>query len=159
MRYGWDITLLRCAAGLDTGAGHGGEMSQPRACSGKCMGGGSCQSSKPKVWTIAACDGMVSLFSEGDDGAYHLISQRGSAVASSIEALRDTLEDAAQLHAFDRLIIVGGKGDVAWVELALTANLAKRVMAQINYPLLAGWFKESEPLHSLSSALMQVLKR
>lgn len=143
---------LRCAGGELGGA------SIQSACSGKCKGGG-CGSKTLKVWTLAACNGMVSLFSETDHGALRLVPQDDHTVASSLESLRETLENALEENAFDQLIIVGAPGDVAWAQLALTEPLARRVIAQIHYPLMPNWFKEGGTLKSLANALQHVVKR
>ena len=126
-------------------------MKAAKACSGKC-GGGFCRGDKPRVWVVAACEGMISLFEKQASGQISLIPG-SSDVFPSMEEFRAMLVTAEGEHKLDQLVIVGAKGDIAWMHTALPAPVAKYVTAEIEYPLIAGWFRR--PLH-LALALERV---
>lgn len=123
------------------------------ACSGKCRGDG-CGSKTPRVWVVAACEGMVSLLEKQEDGHLDLLPEEGGGVFASMEAFRDRLVAAESRHELDQLVIVGARADIGWMHMMLPASVAGRVAAEIEYPLVAGWFRQ--PSH-LEQALGHVL--
>ena len=124
-----------------------------KACSGKCMGSGACGNNQPRVWVAAACDGMVSLFEKQSDGHIALLPQAQSAVFSSVQLFQEALANADHAHMLGQLIIVGAKSDIAWMHASLPAAIAHHVAAEIEYPLMSGWFKQPP---QLASALEKV---
>lgn len=123
------------------------------ACSGKCRGG-TCRKGAPRVWVVAACGGMVSLFAQGDDGS--LSAPGDTAVFSSLDRFRHSIDEAEGRHAFDQLVIVGSRSDIAWVHAALPSAAEHHIMAEIEYPLLPGWFRQDQS-QQLAQALGPVL--
>lgn len=126
-------------------------LSSGKACAGKCVKDACGQ--VVRVWIVAACEGMVSLFEKGGNG---VIIPR-SPVFPSLEKFQQSMNEAESAHAFDHLIIVGSSNDIAWVHSSLSERAARHIAAEIKYPLLAGWFKEAEPMSHLSQALTSVL--
>jgi hypothetical protein len=53
---------------------------------------------------------------------------------------------ADENHTLDQLIIVGAKSDIAWMHTALPAPIAQHITAEIEYPLMSGWFKQPPQL-------------
>jgi hypothetical protein len=126
-------------------------ISQAKACSGKCLGGGCRRASR--VWVVAACEGMVSLFTKNDSGAISPLPSENQPVFASLDAFQKSLSTAEEQHAFDQLIIVGSNNDIAWVHASMPAHATQHVVAEIEYPLLPNWFKQSLPLATLTHAL------
>ena len=85
-----------------------------------------------------------------------LLSQGKSPVIPSLDAFRDVLLDAEKNKRFGQLILVGSSGDIAWMQMSLPADVAKHVVAEIQYPLMPGWFRQSPPA-SLQQALENLL--
>lgn len=125
------------------------------ACSGKC-GKGGCASA-PAVWVVAACEGMIALFEKFADGRLGLVRQGESVVSPSMEALREYLQHAMDAKRFGRLVLVGAVGDLSWMHSVLPEGVVKRVLAEIHYPLMPGWFRTSPDLAPLSQALERVV--
>ena len=128
-----------------------GTHTEARACSGKCTG--KACSSPAAVWVLAGCDGMISLFEKSAGGHLSLLRQDGGAVASSLEAFRDFLEEAAQKHRFSQMVLVGEPGDISWMQMALPPAAARHIAAEIAYPLMPAWFRQGSELSQLSRAL------
>lgn len=124
-----------------------------RACSGKCLGDG-CPAGVPRVWVVAACNGMVSVFKKID---HHLeiVPRQDGLVFPSLEMFSHAIRDAAEHNEFDQLMVVGSDSDVAWVERALPEVAAQRLVAEMKYPLLPGWFNQGT---QLTSALERILQ-
>lgn len=97
---------------------------------------------------------MVSLFEKQADGHVALLPQSQGGVFSSMETFRNALALADENHTLDQLVIVGSKGDIAWMHASLPTPIAKHVAAEIEYPLISGWFRQ--PPH-LAQALERVL--
>lgn len=129
-------------------------ISQAKACSGKCMGA-RCQRAS-RVWVVAACEGMVSLFTKTDAGTINPLPLGDQTVFASLDVFHHSIMRAEQQHAFDQLIIVGSNNDIAWVHASMPPEATQHVVAEIEYPLLPAWFKQSLPLSTLSHALESV---
>jgi hypothetical protein len=123
-----------------------------KACSGKCKGA-ACRGA-PRVWVVAACEGMISLFERDMQGA--LVLQGDQAIFSSLDAFQKSIENADRNHAFDQLVIVGSSNDIAWIHASLPALAMHHIAAEIEYPLLPAWFKQSLPLPGLKHALESI---
>lgn len=123
-----------------------------KACSGKCRGG-ACASSAPRLWVLAACNGMVSLFKKVDSHL-EIIPNNGGTVFPSLEALNSVIREGIEKNQFDQLMVIGSQHDVAWVHMSLPEAAAARIVAEMEYPLLPGWFPNAG---ELSHALQQVL--
>ncbi len=115
-----------------------------KACSGKCRGG-SCASA-PRVWVVAACGGMISLFEKGMSGVLTPMTQDGNAVFASLDAFQKSIDDAEHAHAFDQLVVVGSSSDIAWVHASLPQPAMHHIAAEIEYPLLPAWLRLRRPL-------------
>ena len=122
-----------------------------KACSGKCKSGGC--SSAPRVWVVAACEGMISLFEKDRRGTFLPLPQNGQGVFASLEQFQKSIDKADHEHAFDQLVIVGGGNDLAWIHASLPQSATRHIVAEIEYPLLSAWFKQPLPLPNLSHAL------
>lgn len=107
----------------------------------------------PRVWVVAACEGMVSLFEKNVQGTLVPLPQCGGAVFSSMEQFQKSLDEAEHAHAFDRLVVIGSSNDIAWIHASLSVPVTHRIAAEIEYPLLAAWFKQPLPLPNLTHAL------
>lgn len=79
-----------------------------------------------------------------------------SATFSDLDSFRDFVEQAGRSHGFERVIVVGGGNDIAWLHGWLPASAMPHVAAEIEYPLLPSWFSEAE-LQTLGRALESVL--
>ena len=86
-----------------------------------------------------------------------LLPQGDNVLFPSMEDFQKTLTVADEVHALDQLVIVGARNDIAWMHAAMPARVAKHVAAEIEYPLVAGWFKQVPKLHSLTQAIERVL--
>jgi hypothetical protein len=105
------------------------------------------------VWVVAACEGMVSLFTKADSGVISPLPLGNQTVFASLDAFQKSISSAEKQHAFDQLIIVGSNNDIAWVHASMPSQATQHVVAEIEYPLLPAWFKQSLPLPILSHAL------
>jgi len=108
------------------------------------------------TWVVAACGGVVSLFEKHSDGHLDLLQQEEVAVSPSIEHFRNYMVDAAKGGRFNQLILVGAANDIAWVHVALPDNIVSHIVAEIQYPLMLGWFRGEQGLPQLTRALEQV---
>lgn len=124
-----------------------------KACSGKCLKN-ACADNAPRVGVVAACDGMISLF-ERTATTTDTISVR------SVAAAFPTL---AQFHAtllnsnFDQLVLVGSAGDIAWIHSTLPEAVSRHIAAEIKYPLMAQWFRDTAHPTYLVEALGVALR-
>jgi hypothetical protein len=130
-------------------------LTPPKACSGKCMGG-ACGKS-PNIWVVAACEGMVSLFEKNKDGTIHQLQHASPSVFPSIKEFQSTIEEAEERHTLDQLVIVGSGSDIAWMHASLSPQISRHIAAEIEYPLMAGWFKEQPHMGTLTNALGHLL--
>ena len=130
-------------------------LTTTKACSGKCKS--SACGAAPRVWVIAACEGMVSLLSKDGHGALAPITYAGSTVFASMQAFQQSIHAADHAQAFDQLLIIGSSSDIAWVHASLPHSATQRIAAEINHSLLAEWFKQPPPLTNLWHALSQLL--
>lgn len=122
-----------------------------KACSGKCKSG-MCGDT-PRVWVVAACEGMISLFEKDTRGVIAPMPQGDQAVFSSLDAFQKSMDNAEHAHAFDQLVIIGSNNDIAWIHASLSAPATRYIVAEIEYPLLPAWFKQPLPLPNLTHAL------
>lgn len=106
------------------------------------MGGGACNSA-PRLWIVAACEGLISLFEKNMQGMLAPKLQGEQSVFASLEAFQKSIGIAEDAHAFDQLIIVGSGNDIAWVHASLPAPVTRHIVAEVEYPLLPMWFKEA----------------
>lgn len=79
--------------------------------------------------------------------------QSDQAVFASLDQFQTSIDKADHAHAFDQLVIVGGSNDIAWVHASLPRSATRHIVAEIEYPLLAAWFKQPLPLLNLTHAL------
>lgn len=100
---------------------------------------------------------MISLFEKNPDGHLSPLPQGDTPIFSSIDDFRNTLVDAEAKHQLHQLIIVGGATDLAWMHSALPAPVAGHIAAEINYPLMAEWFRQAPEMRGLAGALEYVL--
>lgn len=125
-----------------------------KACSGKCKGGGC--GSAPKVWVLAACEGVIALFQKQADGHLSPLSDGHGWLGA--EGVRDRLVEASQSSAFSQLVLVGSASDIAWTQASLPASVSQHIVAEIEYPLLSGWFKAPSHISRLTQALEHVFE-
>lgn len=123
-----------------------------KACSGKCKSGDGCGALLPRVWVIAACDGMLSLF-EKHDGGLKLSTIASDVVSSSVDDFRQTLLEKTGGGANDRLVLVGSAGDISWARISLPQVVEGHIVAEIQYPLMARWFRQKPMLETLTQAI------
>jgi hypothetical protein len=126
-----------------------------KACSGRCKGK-SCESA-PRVWIVAACEGMVSLFEEKNHGTATIELKNKESVFYSVDSFKQFIDASEDARAFDKLILVGSANDIAWVHSSLSNEAARHIAAEIKYPLLVSWFKEPEQMPNFAQALKSVL--
>ena len=129
-------------------------MVAAKACSGKCRGV-RCHAA-PRVWVVAACEGMISLFEKDSRGALLPVPPAAEVVFSSLEMFQKSIERAEDAQAFDQLIIIGSSNDIAWIHASLPQSATRHIVAEIEYPLLPAWFRQSLPLQHLTHALESV---
>ena len=79
--------------------------------------------------------------------------QNNHAVFASLKQFQKSIDDADHANAFDQLVIVGGSNDISWIHASLPQSATRHIVAEIEYPLLAAWFKQPLPLPGLTSAL------
>ena len=125
-------------------------ITSDKACSGKCKSGG-CHVSR--VWVVAACEGMIALFAKDAKGSLVPMLHSDQAVFPSLDQFKTFLDHADYAHAFDQLVIIGGKNDIAWIHASLPQSAMRHIVAEIEYPLLPTWFKQPTPLPHLTHAL------
>ncbi len=125
------------------------------ACSGKCRAGGC--ASAPRVWVVAACEGFITLLSKMPAGELQLQPLEDRHVFASLEEFHRYMERAQAAHRFDQLIVIGSASDIAWVHSSLPQHVSRLITAEIKYPLMTHWFKETPPLPHLTQALSTVL--
>lgn len=128
-------------------------VGKDKACSGKCMGG-SCGDAL-RVWVVAVCDRMVSLFVMDLQGELSLLPDQRS-LFSSPEQCQRFLVEAEYNHLFNQLVIVGSRDDLAWIHAAFPDAVTHHIVAEIEYPLSSSWFRQPLPMHDLSLTLKEV---
>ena len=126
-----------------------------KACSGKCKSGGC--GAVPKIWLVAACEGMISLFEKNVQGVLLNKLQGDRAVFSSLGAFQQLMDKAESAHAFDRLVIIGSSNDIAWIHASLPASAMRHIVAEIEYPLLPAWFNNDAGIGRLTQVLENAL--
>jgi len=126
-----------------------------KACSGKCGAGSNCEQLKSRLWVVAACEGMISLFEKNPDGRLSSLPMGEHVIAPSLEEFCAYVEQAA--HSGKYLVLVGSPNDISWMRLSLPEAMHSRIVAEIPYPLLAAWFHVSSDQHPLAKSLEQIL--
>lgn len=107
------------------------------------------------MWVVAACEGMISLFNKDAEGSLKPLSLSGQTVFASPDHFKKSIDSADDARQFDQLVIIGSGNDIAWVHASLSDSATRHIVAEIEYPLIAGWFKEQDFLH-LTMALKNV---
>jgi hypothetical protein len=83
---------------------------------------------------------MAALFSKQADGHLKPLESKTCEGASLVDDVREQLTSAAERGAFSQLVLVGSANDIAWTQASLPIAVSKHVVAEIEYPLMAGWF-------------------
>lgn len=122
-----------------------------KACTGKCKGR-ECNAAA-RVWVVAACEGMISLFEKSGQRMLTPLAQNRQGVFASMEQFQKFIDKADHDNVFDQLVIVGAGNDIAWIHASLPNSATRHIVAEIKYPLLPSWFKQSLPLPTLTHAL------
>ena len=128
-----------------------------KACDGRCQ-----ESCKKRVVTrclvLAACSGVIGVLQKDDA----VLSpwppmEKDDYVYGSLQAFSDAMREATARQAFQQLIIVGSKSDMAWLRASLPEEAQSRLVAEIQYPLLPEWLKEPrlQPLITAITPLIQ----
>lgn len=125
------------------------------ACSGKCRKA-ACELGAQTVWVIAACEGMISIFTRGSDGTLQCLKQDGASVGTTAGGVSALLENAIDHQSCQQIIIVGSASDIGWMHSLLNQKVAQHISAEINYPLLPAWFKGQLDTVQLQHALERV---
>lgn len=60
------------------------------------------------------------------------------------------------LQQFDRLVLIGSPGDMAWLHSILTPDASCRIIAEIQYPLMPSWFNQPTSQEQMIQALNHV---
>lgn len=94
---------------------------------------------------------MISLFERSPRGDFLPFGGAENAVFSSLDTFQNAIGKAEDGHAYDQLVIMGSKGDIAWVHASLPHAAVRHIVAEIEYPLLPAWFKK--PLSGLTHAI------
>lgn len=84
------------------------------------------------------------------------MAQHEQGVFASLDQFQKSIDEADHAHKFDQLVIVGGSNDIAWIHASLPQSAMRHIVAEIEYPLLAAWFKQPLPLPNLTNALAGV---
>ncbi len=124
-------------------------------CCGKCNK--SCGST-PKVWVIAACEGMFSIFEKDDRQKLNSILQDENKVIPSISEFVEIVEQACDEGKFSQLLLVGSEKDMNWLRPILPAQATRYIIAEVKYPLLTDWFKQTRANDKLSDIIENLLK-
>ncbi len=125
-----------------------------KACSGKCME--KCGSHGGRRWIVAACDGIIVVL-EDNGGRLSPVKQGESMVSVSANGFWHMIDTALKQDRLDQLVIVGSPNDISWVHLALPHDAARKIVAEIRYPLMPAWMKQVPGMESLASAIEQVM--
>lgn len=112
--------------------------------------------SVPRIWLVAACEGMVSLFEKDMRGKILPVHMVNQPVFASLDQFQKYIDKADHDHTFDQLVIIGSNNDIAWIHASLPISATRHIAAEIEYPLLAAWFKQPLPLQHLTQALERV---
>lgn len=96
---------------------------------------------------------MISLFEKDPQGRVLPLAHGNQTLFPSLEDFQKTMGIAEQQHDFDQIIIVGTGNDIAWIHAALPGSVMCHIVAEIEYPLLPAWFKQSLPLSNFTRAL------
>lgn len=77
----------------------------------------------------------------------------------SVSAMQDYLCKAEASLLLGPLVVVGSACDIAWMHSCLPEVVARHISAEIEYPLVHGWFQEVPAMGALTRALEQLLRR
>lgn len=108
-----------------------------RACSGKCRG--QCSRVLPRVWVIAASNGLVSVLLRVRSGLVPYEDTTYYSPDSFCQMVRALEEEAAPAQ----IIVVGNESDRAWVQAALPFEIGRRVVAEIPETVEPSWLTEA----------------
>lgn len=125
-------------------------MPMTRACSGKCKNPCSAD-----VLVLAACEGMVMPYRRTTTGMLTLLGSTEQGVLYSLDALRETLVGIEK--NIERILIIGSANDMAWLRAALPGGLECRITAEIEYPLVASWFRGDPRESGLNQVVINLL--
>ncbi len=100
----------------------------------------------------------MTVFKKNTDGQLTLIPLGDGGVAPSMEECRTYLGDASKKRIFNQLVLIGSANDIAWAQALLCDEVAKLIVAEINYPLMPGWFRGSPSMENLQHALEHVFR-
>lgn len=112
----------------------------------------------PCTYILAGCEGMVGLFEQRPDGQIALLPQGETSLFSSVTAMQDALSRAEASFKLGQLVIIGSASDIAWIHRCLPDTVSRHVAAEIEYPLVSGWFREGPEMKGLTHALQQLLR-
>lgn len=119
------------------------------ACSGKCRGE-SCGSSA--LWVLATCKGEIALFQKQGDRLTPCVFPQRETTADTI---RDHLLSASDSGMFQQLVIIGSNEDISLLRHHLPGDAARRIIAEIEYPLTSSWFEAGG--QKLSEAIIHLM--
>lgn len=125
-----------------------------KACAGKCKN--TCQRT-PRLWVLAACDGMISMFEKEDSGGYKPLIEEGKTIFASLDHFHSVINRASENQIFDQLVIIGTPSDLSWLHAALPPSATRFIAAEILYPLLPAWFRQQPAPTKLCSAIEKIL--
>jgi len=123
------------------------------ACSGKCKGA-ACKNI-PGIWIVAACEGMISLYEKNQEGELVAKPLNNNMVFASLAQFQQFLIVSERSHSFEQLVLVGGSNDIAWLHASISPEVSRHITAEIQYPLIPGWFKEEGVPH-LTNAMKNI---
>jgi hypothetical protein len=100
---------------------------------------------------------MLVIIEKQKNGHLEVLSMGEDIIAPTIESFQKYMVNAIQGNAFIQLIMVGSANDISWARISLPDNLANKIIAEIKYPLVQQWFRNTSDMKSLSNAVEQVL--
>ena len=127
-----------------------------KACSGKCKGGGC--GTKANIWVLAACKGVAALFLKKADGHLVPLMHDGTHISVFADELRDRLMQASEAEEFAQLVLIGSPNDISWTQASLPAGVSKKIVAEIQYPLMSAWFGSTQDALILTQALENIFR-
>lgn len=127
-------------------------ISLQKACSGKCMG--SCRV-MPATFLLAVCEGMATLFEKGKDS---IAVYQGKNKSEDIPLWQQNCQWMTELlkqGMLGQLVLIGSENDMKWARQMIPDDVARKVIAEIPYPLLSAWFVQRN--ENLKQALDNVV--
>ena len=86
------------------------------------------------------------------------LSHNDSVIATFTDGLSNYLTAAFEQGDFSQLVLVGSANDISWTQASLPSSVSKQIVAEIEYPLMSGWFRSSVDSAQLMQALENVFK-